>query len=755
MPWMDATTATRVTRNPPQRPIPDSVIDTATAKSEPRLQVEGVVRSVTFHNQENGYTVFQLQSGVYESTIIGTTAGVSPGESARCIGTWQQSAQYGRQFKAESVHLAEPTTREALLRYLGSGVIPGIGEHFAQTLVDHFGLRVFDVLDQEPEKIAALPGIGKKRREAILASRLNQKEMRETMVFLMAHGLGGARAAKAYKQYGAKTIEWLSENPYRMARELHGFGFQVADEFAKRLGIAATEPARLSAGLVHTLEVQARSGHCALTEPQLLKTAAELLAVPGELLPSVLRSEVSGGRLATEVWKEVPHYYLPQLQQAERAVAAQMMRLLRGPLPWQSLLTRSAVAPAGGVQLSEKQQDALEAMLQTKVAVMTGGPGVGKTTLTRNLLDRVCQGSLRVLLCAPTGKAAKRLSESTGREARTIHRLLEFNPMGGFARNSRDPLEADLIVVDEASMIDIELMAALVDAIGPGAGLWLVGDADQLPSVGPGAVLHDLIASARIPVIRLTEIFRQAASSRIIVNAHRILRGEIPPKQEPGDVTDFYLFTEENSDAIASRLVDIVARKIPAKFGFDPLRDVQVLTPMRRGPLGAEALANALQGVLNPHPAGAPGKASGARALTYGSTTYALGDKVMQVVNNYEKSVFNGESGFVVQVEPEDRLLTVDFDGRQILYHVTELDELVLAYALSIHKSQGSEYPVVVIPMTTQHYTLLERNLLYTGVTRGKQLVVLIGQPRALAVAVRTHRAGLRHTTLVERLRAA
>ncbi len=714
------------------------------ASSAPsRFQIEGIVKTVTFHNDENGYTIFQLQSGLYETAVAGITVGIHVGEKARCIGVWQETQRYGRQFKAESIHLEAPDERDALLRYLSSGVIPGIGRHFAGTLLEHFGTNVFTVLDEHPEQIAALPGIGKKRLDSILSSRKDQKAQRDILLFLYGHGLGGLRAAKVYRKYGSETIKKLSANPYLLATEMHGFGFQIADEFARRLGISATSPERLAAGLEYTLEQEERSGHCTLTEPQLLTKASALLTVDQESLEPALAVCMAEARLKLEMWDSQRQIYRPALFYAERAVSRLLRRLQQGPLPWGGLPPRTD--STSKVVLSDSQKQALAEMLRHKVAILAGGPGVGKTTITRNLLYQVNQGTLRILLCAPTGKAAKRLSESTGLEARTVHRMLEYGPSSGFARNQQNPLEADLVILDEASMIDIELMAALLEALPAHAGLWLVGDPDQLPSVGPGAVLYDLIASGQLPVVRLTEIFRQALSSQIIVNAHKIVQGQIPVKQVTGETTDFYLFSEEDSDRIPGRLLDIVTRKIPDKFGFDPLTDIQVLTPMRKGPLGADMLATRLQEALFP---------DSRPEFRFGPHRFALGDKVMQVVNNYEKAVFNGESGFITEILLQDKLLKVDFDGRLITYSVSDLDELILAYALSIHKSQGSEYPAVVIPLTTQHYTLLERNLLYTGVTRGKQLVVLIGQAKALAQAVKTHRAGKRSTTLQQRLQA-
>jgi len=708
--------------------------------TQTRFRIDGEVARVTFYNEENGYTVFVVRSGLYETPVTGITNKVFPGEQVSCVGVWENHPTHGRQLKADTIQLSIPVELNAIRRYLGSGIVKSIGEHFAGVLVDRFGKKIFEVLDKEPEKLMQIPGIGQKRVNNIRDQWEEQRKSREAMVFLLAHGFGNLRAAKIYKTYGRDTIRNLKEDPYRVYN-IHGIGFEIADEFARKLGFDAQDPKRLAAGIQYTLTLAEKSGNCGMSRKDLLAKAGKILGVPAGILESELEAMIPRAFLVQESWSGQEILYRPELWRAEVSLAQQLNRLLQGQIPWS--IPATLLEPSG-IQLSPFQRQARDRLLRTKVGVLTGGPGVGKTTLIRSLLLNLHQDrNLRVALCAPTGRAAKRIEESTGEKASTIHRLLEYGPLG-FKYGVRQPLEYDLVIVDESSMVDLPLMQALADAIDPAAGLWLVGDANQLPSVGPGAILHDIIASQRVPVVALTEIYRQAESSAIVRNAHRILSGVLPQKHTPGEPTDFYLFSEEDPENLPDRVIDLVTQKIPNRFGFSPRTDIQVLAPMRKGSIGAEMLSQRLQAIYHPNHDS---------ALLFGRHKFYVGDRVMQTVNDYEKLVFNGEVGTVVDVNLTAKSLVVEFDdGRKIDYDRLDLDNLMLAYALSIHKSQGSEYPVVVIPLSTQHYALLERNLLYTGVTRGRKMVVLIGQERAIALAVRTEKGSQRLTTLTERL---
>lgn len=703
----------------------------------------GEVYQVLHYSENTGFTVFILQNGPYQSTVTGITARLQVGEGARCIGNWS-SSKWGRQFKAERIEITEPSSRKALQSYLRSGAIPGIGPHFADLLLDSFGEQLLDVLEANPEALKKLPGIGKKRMARMLEHVGRLRNERKTMVFLLSHGLGPGRAARISAVYKDQTEEILRENPYRMATEIDGIGFHLADELARKLGIAANAPARLEAGLIYSMEQAENEGHTFLSTGELQKAARTLLKVPDAELVAALDSLLQQQRLILRSWPDKSECcYRPSADWAERVVSERLLRLRQGPLPWPPTLSQTLPA-LSGITLSEKQQNAIRLMLQNKLAVLSGGPGVGKTTITRSMLSAVLKAKVEVALCAPTGKAAKRLGEATGMPASTIHRLLEIDgKTGGFKHHEKNFLPYDLIIVDEASMVDTQLAASLLRAISPNAGLWIVGDPEQIPSVGAGAVLQDMIRSRQIPVATLDEIFRQAEASRIIVNAHRIIHGQMPELEANGAGTDFYFFPVKDNAQLPAKIAELVQHKIPRKFGFDPLQDIQVLTHLRKGPLGSDELAQHLQQLLLPEkrPVLEP----------YGRTI-GKGDRVMQRTNNYEKGVFNGETGLVTHVSEADKLLTVDFDGKHIEYHLSELHELVLAYALTIHKSQGSEYPAVVLPISTSYHIMLERHLLYTGVTRGRQLVVLAGQMQALATAVRTQRSSVRNTTLAERL---
>lgn len=716
----------------------------------PLERLSGSVERVTFHNDESGFCVLRVKvRGRRELvTVVGSAASVTPGEFVECLGSWHNDRTHGLQFKAQRLTTVLPGTAEGIEKYLGSGMVKGIGPHFAKVLVKAFGEDVFEVIENDPLRLLGLPGIGRKRMEKVTGAWAEQKVIREIMVFLQSHGVGTARAVRIFKTYGDEAILKVTENPYRLALDIHGIGFRTADAIAERLGIARDSLIRARAGVRHVLQEICADGHCAWPWDALADQATDLLEIPAPIIDDAIHREIADENLARAEIGGKECLFLAPLFKAENGAAAGLARLLTGVPPWGDIDAAKAipwVEGKTGLVLSASQRDAVALALSSKVVVITGGPGVGKTTLVNSILRIIRAKNVRVTLCAPTGRAAKRLSESTGLEAKTIHRLLEFDPQTFCFKRGRDnPLETDLVVVDESSMVDIVLLNRLLAAIPVHASLIIVGDVDQLPSVGPGAVLADIIDSGAVPTVRLTEIFRQAASSRIIVNAHRINRGEMPLRNEGADLTDFYFIPAETPEEIHDKVMQVVTERIPRRFGLHPVRDIQVLTPMNRGGLGVRSLNAELQQRLNP----------GAEpSVTRFGTRFAPGDKVVQTVNNYDKEVFNGDIGCIESVDPEESLLRADFDGRSVEYEFGELDELSLAYATSIHKSQGSEYPAVVIPLAMQHYLLLERNLLYTAVTRGKKLVIIIGQVKALAMAVKNKRSTKRVTKLPERIR--
>lgn len=679
--------------------------------------------------------------------MTGNTPSVTPGEFVDATGIWFNDHKHGVQFKVKQIKTVTPNTLEGIEKYLGSGMVKGIGPHFARRLVRAFGEQVFDIIEANPERLMELDGIGKKRREKITSAWSEQKVIREIMVFLQSHGVGTARAVRIYKTYGDQSVAKVQENPYRLALDIHGIGFKTADSLAMQLGIDRVSLIRAEAGVRHVLQESSGAGHCARAFDELVAEAAQLLDIPEATIKEAIACEIDQQRLTPEVINGVPCLFLTPLYRAEVGVANHVNRLLQGSSPWAAIDVAVAipwVEQKNGLQLSDSQKTAITMAVQKKFCIITGGPGVGKTTVVNSILKIIGTRRVGVTLCAPTGRAAKRLSESTGQEATTIHRLLDFDPSTfDFKRNADNPLSTDLLVVDECSMVDIVLMNQLLRAVPDSASVLLVGDVDQLPSVGPGSVLSDLISSTTVPVARLTEIFRQAASSQIITGSHAINRGLAPAVSKKGEQTDFFYLTAEEPEALFTKLMQIVTRRLPEKFGFDPVNDIQVLAPMNRGGLGARSLNVALQEALNPH--------AHPRVTRYG-WTYAPGDKVIQTVNNYDKDVFNGDIGRVKAIDIEEGELLIEFDGRDVNYLLNELDEIALAYAITIHKSQGSEYPCVVIPMAMQHYTLLERNLLYTGVTRGKQMVVLVGQAKAVGMAARTRKSNRRLTNLQTRL---
>ncbi len=721
--------------------------DASTAAGPPREPLSGLVERVTFHSPETGFCVLRLKVRGQRDlvTLVGHAATIGAGEFVQASGAWVNDRNHGLQFKADFLRATPPTTVEGIEKYLGSGLIRGIGPVYAKKMVKAFGEAVFDVIEQEPDRLRQVTGIGPKRAQRIIAGWADQKVIREIMIFLHSHGVGTSRAVRIFKTYGPDAIRLITENPYRLARDIRGIGFKTADAVAARLGIEKTAMIRARAGIAYALAEATDQGHCGVPVAELIPMAVKLLEIDASILETAAELERQDGAVVADSLGDEPCLFLASLHRAERAIAERLRRLAGGPVPWPEIDAEKAipwVEAKAGITLAEGQREALRQAATSKLLVITGGPGVGKTTLVNSILTMLKAKGVSIALAAPTGRAAKRLSESTGLEARTIHRLLETDPQaGGFKRDETNPLDCDLLVVDETSMVDVPLMNALLRAVPGRAALLLVGDVDQLPSVGPGQVLGDVIASGAVPVVRLTEIFRQAATSRIIVNAHRINAGQMPEMPKAGEDSDFYFVEAVTPEAGVAKLIEMVRDRIPRRFGADPVRDVQILCPMNRGGLGARSLNIELQRVLNP-----PGES---RVERFG-WTFGPGDKVMQVENNYDKEVYNGDLGIVSAIDTEEGVLTATFDGRPVTYDFGELDEIVLAYATTIHKSQGSEYPVVVIPVVTQHYTMLHRNLIYTGVTRGKRLVVMLGQRRALAMAVRGTQGRRRWTKLGE-----
>jgi exodeoxyribonuclease V alpha subunit len=705
------------------------------ANYKPTTEVlAGLVERVTFHNEDNGFCVLRVKArGKREPiTVVGHAAVISAGEFIQASGEWANDRTHGVQFRSRFLKTMPPTTTEGIEKYLGSGMIRGIGPAYARKLVRAFGIQVFDVIEVEPHRLREVAGIGPKRAGGIATGWIEQQAIREIMIFLHANGVGTSRAVRIYKTYGADAIEVISEDPYRLARDIQGIGFKTADALAMKLGIDKTAMIRARAGISFALTEALEEGHCGLPRDDLLPLAVELLEIPDTIVLDALRLELDTGQVIADQVEGRDCVFLGGLYHAERSIADRLRILSRGLLPWKSIDAEKAIPWAEartGLALADSQKTAIHAALRSKVMVITGGPGVGKTTLVNAILRILAAKKVCLLLCAPTGRAAKRMTETTGYEAKTIHRLLEINPKtGGFRKNEESPLDCDLLVVDETSMVDVVLMNSLLKAAADHTAVLFVGDIDQLPPVGPGQALADIIASGAVPVVTLTEVFRQAALSQIVQTAHRINSGQMPDLSAPRDATDFYFVEASGPDIAITRLIELVKERIPRRFGFDPMRDIQVLCPMNRGGLGARSLNIELQRALNPR--GDP------KVEKFG-TTFAIGDKVMQIENDYDKEVYNGDIGFVGAIDLELGEMTIAFEGRPVAYAFGELDQMVLAYATTIHKSQGSEFPAVVIPVTTQHYMMLQRNLLYTGVTRGKRLVILLGQKKAVAIAVK------------------
>ena len=716
-------------------------------------RITGIVEKVSFFSESSGFSVLRLggKEGRNAVTVVGYVAAVNPGQHVEAVGCWHNDKTWGLQFKATTLGVIPPDTLEGMTKYLTSGMVKGIGPHLSKVLLKAYGMEVFTVIEDHPEQLLGLPGIGKKKLSQIVAAWAEQRAVKKIMLFLHSHGVSTSRIARIFRLYGDDAVALVSDNPYRLVHDIPGIGFKSADQIARNIGIPTDSPLRARAGIGHVLQELSLEGHCRVPETMLLAACRRLLAIPEPVLEEALRQELSIGTVVAVEEDGAKSYYLVSLFRAERGVAKSISRIMKGALPWGTLDAATVIPEAekqSAIELSESQRSAVALALSSKFMVITGGPGVGKTTIINTILKILATAKLNVLLCAPTGRAAKRLAEATGMEAKTIHRLLEFDPFArDFRRGSSYPLEADLVIVDEASMIDVVLMNRLLAAISSRSALIIAGDVDQLPPVGPGFVLADMINSGVLPVVRLTEIFRQAQSSMIIVNAHRINCGELPfPSSQAGvadegvaELSDFYVVSSGSTADILRRLLLVVADRIPARFGMDPLCDIQVLTPMNKGMLGTKALNTLLQQSLNPH---------AARKIVRFETTYSEGDKVIQMVNNYDKEVFNGDIGRITRVDEEESTLQVEYDGREVLYDSGEIDEIALAYAITIHKSQGSEYPAVVIPLSMRHFTLLERNLVYTAVTRAKKLVMIIGDPKALAMAIGNKRSSQRLTGL-------
>ncbi|MCX4783454.1 SF1B family DNA helicase RecD2 [Streptomyces sp. NBC_01264] len=730
-------------------------------------EVEGVLERITFANEETGYTVARVDTGRGANdllTVVGALLGAQPGESLRLYGRWGSHPQYGKQFTVENYTTVLPATIQGIRRYLGSGLIKGIGPRFAERIVEHFGLESLDVIEEEPGRLIEVPGLGPKRTALITAAWEEQKSIKEVMVFLQGVGVSTSLAVRIFKKYGDSSIGVVKNEPYRLASDVWGIGFLTADKIAQAVGIPHDSPERVKAGLQYALSQSSDQGNCFLPEERLISDGVKLLQVDAGLVIDCLAELVTEDGVVRESvpgpdGEPVTAVYLVPFHRAEVSLANQLLRLLRTeadkmpafgsrspkPVDWAKAL--AWLAARTGAELALEQQEAVKLALTEKVAVLTGGPGCGKSFTVKSIVTLALAKKAKVVLAAPTGRAAKRLSELTGAPASTVHRLLELRPGGDAAYDRDRPLEADLVVVDEASMLDLILANKLAKAVAPGAHLLFVGDVDQLPSVGAGEVLRDMLAAdSPVPSVRLTKIFRQAQQSGVVTNAHRINQG-LPPLTD--GLPDFFLFVEDDTETAASLTVDVAARRIPRKFGLDPRRDIQVLAPMHRGPAGAGNLNTLLQAAVTPAREGLPER-------RFGGRTFRVGDKVTQIRNNYEKGengVFNGTVGLVTALSTEEQKLTVMTDeDEEISYDFDELDELAHAYAVTIHRSQGSEYPAVVIPVTTSAWNMLQRNLLYTAVTRAKKLVVLVGSRKALGQAVRTISAGRRHTALDHRL---
>jgi exodeoxyribonuclease V alpha subunit len=718
--------------------------------------VEGVVERITYENPDSSFRVLKIAvtGRADRLPVVGTFPRVALGARVRVRGRLEVDRKHGEQLRAESLIELAPATMGGLEKYLSSGLIKGVGPKLAERIVATFGIEALRVLDEEPHRLSEVEGLGKKRRDALVKAWREQRALRDVMVFLQAHGASSALATRIVRRFGARSMVIVSREPYRLALDVNGIGFKTADRIAASLGVARDSPERMQAGALQVIHDVTDAGHVWTDREELEARAGQMLGVEhvepeiAERLKGAVESLARSGRAVVEAGAAAPVVYAAEMYDAEVRLAQRLSRIARAETKPLGGFTHAVAAfeEQTGVKLAAEQRRAVEEAARQSTLVVTGGPGVGKTTIVRAILALFARAKVDVRLAAPTGRAAKRMTEATGVESTTLHRLLEFDPKTAtFKRDQRRPIEAGAVIVDEASMLDLTTADALTQATAPGTRLLLVGDVDQLPSVGPGAVLRDIIASGVIPCVRLREIYRQAARSLIVTNAHRINEGEAPLAPAPGANADFFVVERRDPDRARETLLELVTSRIPNRFGLNAARDIQVLTPMNRGPVGALALNEALQAALNPH----------GPSLVRGTRTFRVGDKVMQLRNDYDKNVFNGDLGFVHTLDEGTGTLAVRFDDQEVPYEASELDELALAYACTVHKSQGSEYPAVVIPLLTTHFVMLSRNLLYTAVTRGKRLVVLVSDPRALELALSERRREERRTRLSERLSAA
>ena len=719
-------------------------------------ELQGQVERITYNNEENGFTIARVK--VYGQrdlvTVVGNLMAATPGEILKMRGEWANHPKYGEQFKIVQYKTSVPASVYGIQKYLGSGLIKGIGPVMAKRIVAKFGKDTLDIIENEIEALSEVDGIGKKRIGMVKKAWEDQKEIREVMIFLQTHGVSSGYATKIFKQYGSRSIEVVKENPYRLATDVFGIGFVTADSIAEKLGFGKDSELRAEAGILYVLHQLADDGHVYYPYEPLIKKCEEILGVERDVIVSAFGTIAYDKRIVIEDLNEAivefrennKAVYLAKFHVSEMSIAVRMKTLMTAPNAIRKIDSDKAIEWVQNqlaITLAKKQVEAVKCATENKVMVITGGPGTGKTTIINAVLKIFSKLRVRILLAAPTGRAAKRMSEATGHEAKTIHRMLEYSiQKGGFQKNEEYPLNCDLLIVDEASMIDTILMHHLLKAIPPKATFILVGDVNQLPSVGAGNVLKDIISSGAVPVVELNEIFRQAKESLIIVNAHKINSGILPSLKSSGPKDDFYFIEQEEPEEVLRIIVELVKDRVPRRFGFNPVDDIQVLTPMHRGTVGAGNLNVELQKALNP----------GEDGVIRGNRSFRVNDKVMQIKNNYDKEVFNGDIGRITKIDPENQVVVISFDGQDVSYDFTDLDEIVPAYAVSVHKSQGSEYPAVIIPILTQHYVLLQRNLIYTGVTRGRKLVVIVGTRKALAIGVKNDKTEKRYTYLRYRL---
>lgn len=713
--------------------------------------LSGIIERITYHNEENGFYVLRVKVKSCRdlTTVIGKTPTAAVGEYIKCSGIWHNDRNHGKQFKADFLKSLPPNSLEGIEKYLGSGLIKGIGPHFAKKLVGAFGEEVFDIIESKPRLLSTIGGIGKMRADSICRNWQDQKIVREIMVFLQSHGIGTARATRIFKTYGNDAIETVSNNPYCLARDIRGIGFASADNIANNLGIDRNSLIRAKAGISHILLEATSDGHCGLPQEMLIEQSSKLLEIESELLIEAMNQEINDNILVADELGDLSMIFLLGFYIQEKKIAEKLLLLKKGELPWSQDKLQQRLKSAEkklSITLASNQRNAILTALQNKVMVITGGPGTGKTTIMQVLLNILSNDNLKIKLCAPTGRAAKRLSEATKLDAVTIHRLLEIDSAyGGFKHNENNLLDCNYLIIDEASMVDTKLCYALLKASPDKTALLIIGDIDQLPSVGAGQILKDIISSEIITTIKLTEIFRQSSQSQITTNAHRINKGLMPILNNQ-DETDFYFIEAEEGDDIINKAILIVKERAPKKFKLHPVNDIQLLCPMQRGGVGARSMNIELQRTLNPN--------CNSGISKYGQI-FAVGDKVMQTENDYDKEIYNGDIGRIISIDQINQELYIKFDDREVLYGYTDLDQITLAYATTIHKSQGSEYPAVIIPLNMQSYMMLQRNLIYTAITRAKRLVIIIGQKKALAIAVKNNQSSARYTKLQEWLQMA